>query len=215
MSHTPSTVVSFTARLLHTGLRQTEKPNVLCAHYKSVFGLQLSNWKQAMNHFFLNYRATPHSNTSPSESLNNRKIKMMLPGMYSTSKPEQKAIAEYDARKKEQMKCCADNIRGAKESSFKPSDTVLLKQPKENKFSAPYNPEPFVVEKRKGTMITAKNDSNMVTRNSSQFKVISTKSAVHDGKEVQPKVAKPSIEEQKERPKRNAGRPARFADYLT
>ena len=52
-------------------------------------------------------------------------------------------------------------------------------------------------------MITAKNDSNMVTRNSSQFKVISTKSAVHDGKEVQPKVAKPStLEEQKERPKR-------------
>ena len=114
------------------------------------------------------------------------------------------------------MKCCADNIRGAKESSIKPGDTVLLKQPKENKFSAPYNSAPFIVEKRKGTMITAKNDSNMVTRNSSQFKVISIKSAVHDGKEVQPKVAKPStFEEQKERPKRNAGRPARFADYLT
>ena len=96
------------------------------------------------------------------------------------------------------MKCCADDIRGAKESSIKPGDTVLLKQPKENKFSAPYNPEPFIVEKRKGTMITAKNDSNRVTRNSSQFKVISTKSAVHDGKEVQPKVAKPStLEEQK------------------
>ena len=52
----------------------------------------------------------------------------MLPEMYSTSKPEQKAMAEYDARKKEQMKCCADNIRGAKESSIKPGDTALLKQ---------------------------------------------------------------------------------------
>ena len=180
--------------------------------------IEKSNWKQAMNHFLLNHRATPYSttNTSPSECLNNRKIKTMLPEMYSTSKPEQKAIAEYDARKKEQMKCCADNIRGAKESSIKPGDTVLLKQPKENKFSTPYIPELFVVEKRKRTMITAKNDSNMVTRNSSQFKVISTKSAVHDGKEVQPKVAKPStLEKQKERPKRNAGRPARFADCLT
>ena len=50
----------------------------------------------------------------------------------------------------------------------------------------------------------------------SQFKVISTKLAVHNGKEVQPKVAKPStLKEQKERPKRNAGRPARFANYLT
>ena len=78
----------------------------------------------------------------------------MLPEMYPTSKPEPKAMAEYNARKKEQMKCCADNIRGAKESSIKPGDTVLLKQPKENKFSTPYNPEPFIVEKRKRTMIT-------------------------------------------------------------
>ena len=79
----------------------------------------------------------------------------MLPEMPSTSKPEQKAMAGYDARKKEQMKSCADNRRGAKESCIKPGDTVLLKQPKENKFSAPYNPQPFVVEKKKGTMVTA------------------------------------------------------------
>ena len=62
----------------------------------------------------------------------------MLPEMYPTSKPEQKAMAEYDARKKEQMKCCANNIRGAKESSIKPGDTVPLKQPKENKFRSNY-----------------------------------------------------------------------------
>ena len=59
-------------------------------------------------------------------------------------------------------------------------------------FSAPYNLQPFVVEKKKGTMVTAKNDSKVVTRNSSQFKVISTKSAKHDDKEVEPKVPRPS-----------------------
>ena len=37
------------------------------------------------------------------------------------------------------MKFCADNRRGAKESSIKPGNTVYLKQPKENKFNAPYN----------------------------------------------------------------------------
>ena len=182
--------------------------------------IEKKNWKQAMNQFLLNYRATPHSTTniSPSESLNNRKIKTMLPEMPSTSKPEQKAMAGYDARKKEQMKSCADNRRGAKESCIKPGDTVLLKQPKENKFSAPYNPQSFVVEKKKGTMVTAKNDSKVVTRNSSQFKVISTKSAKHDDKEVEPKVPRPSNpQEQKtlqQRPKRNVRQPARFADYV-
>ncbi|CAB4026888.1 Hypothetical predicted protein [Paramuricea clavata] len=116
------------------------------------------------------------------------------------------------------MKPCADNRRGARESCIKPGDTVLLKQPKENKFSAPYNPKPFVVEKKKGTMVTAKNDSKVVTRNSSQFKVISTKSAKHDDKQVEPKVPRPSnAQEQKtlqQRPKRNVGQPARFADYV-
>ncbi|CAB4045420.1 Hypothetical predicted protein [Paramuricea clavata] len=127
-------------------------------------------------------------------------------------------MAEYDAWKKEQMKSCPDNHRGAKESCIKPGDTVLLKQPKENKFSAPYNPHPFVVEKKKGTMVTAKNDSKVVTRNSSQFKVISTKSAKHNDKEVEPKVPRPSNpQEQKtlqQRPKRNVRQPARFADYV-
>ncbi len=127
--------------------------------------IEKKNWKQAMNQFLLNYRATPHSTTSisPSESLNNRKIKTMLPEMSSISKPRQKPMAEFDAQKKDQIKSCTDNSRGAKESCLKPGDTVLLKQPKENKFSAPYNPEPFIVERRKGTMVTAKNDSKTVT----------------------------------------------------
>ncbi|CAB4040931.1 Hypothetical predicted protein, partial [Paramuricea clavata] len=56
-------------------------------------------------------------------------------------------------------------------------------------------------------MVTAKNDSKVVTRNSSQFQVISTKSAKHDDKEVEPKVPRLSnLQEQKtlqQRPKRN------------
>ncbi|CAB4013209.1 Hypothetical predicted protein [Paramuricea clavata] len=102
-------------------------------------------------------------------------------------------MAEYDARKIEQMKSCADNRRGAKESCIKP-------------------------EKKKGTMVTAKNDSKVVTRNSSQSKVISTKSAKHDDKEVEPKVPRQSNpQEQKtlqQRSKRNVRQPARFEDYV-
>jgi hypothetical protein len=135
LSHTPSTAVLFTARSRHTGLNQMERPSVICAHYRSVFGLQLSRRKLEASDEPVSpqLQGNPHSTTniSPSESLNNRKIKTMLPEMPSTSKPEQKAMAECDARKKEQMRSCADNRRGAKESCIKPGDTtVLLKQPK-------------------------------------------------------------------------------------
>ena len=87
----------------------------------------------------------------------------MLPEMHSTAKTNQKAIAECNAGQKEPIKSYADNSRSAKEICFKLGDTALLKQPKEKKFSAPYYPQPFVVGKRKGTMITAKlNDSQTV-----------------------------------------------------
>ena len=47
-----------------------------------------------------------------------------------------------------------------------------MKQHKQNKFSTPYNPKPFLVQETKGSMITASNGSDTVTRNSSHFKVV-------------------------------------------
>jgi hypothetical protein len=96
-----------------------ERPSVICAHYRSVFGLQLSRRKLEASDEPVSpqLQGNPHSTTniSPSESLNNRKIKTMLPEMPSTSKPEQKAMAECDAWKKEQMRSC-----------IKPGDTTVL-----------------------------------------------------------------------------------------
>lgn len=50
--------------------------------------IEKNNWKQAMNQFHLSYRATPHftTNTSPSERLNNRKMKTMLPEMFEQNR---------------------------------------------------------------------------------------------------------------------------------
>ena len=50
-----------------------------------------------------------------------------------------------------------------------------MKQPKQNKLSTPYSPEPYQVIKQKGSMITVKNDDEKeITRNSSCFKKIET-----------------------------------------
>ena len=50
-----------------------------------------------------------------------------------------------------------------------------MKQPKQNKLSTPYSPEPYQVIKQKGSMITVKNDDEKeITKNSSFFKKIET-----------------------------------------
>ena len=57
-------------------------------------------------------------------------------------------------------------------SSYLKVPIVLMRQPKQNKLSTPYNPKPFVVEEKKGLMVTVRNGSQTITRNSSQFKVV-------------------------------------------
>ena len=73
---------------------------------------------------------------------------------------------------KQKMKIYADLKAHAREREIKPGEVVLMRQLKKNKLSTPYHPKPFVVEEKKGSMVTASNGLQTVTRNSSQFKVI-------------------------------------------
>ena len=77
-----------------------------------------------------------------------------------------------DAEQKSKMKLHADNKSRARESSLSHGMVVLMKQPKQNKLSTPFDPNPFVVKEKKGTMVTASNEFKTVTQNSSQFKVV-------------------------------------------
>ena len=112
------------------------------------------NWKQELNKFLRQYRATPHSTTgiSPCEALNQRKLKTTLPEFASPAParhqiiPETQNLAERDAEQKKKIKAYADQKLGARESKIKLGDTVLVKQPKTNKLSTPFSPAPLVVE---------------------------------------------------------------------
>ena len=95
--------------------------------------------------------------------------------MTSVRLPQHEDIATNDAKEKNRMKAAADEKTHAREHSIKSGDTVLVRQQKQNKLSTPFNPKPFIVEEKKATMITALNGSESLTRNSSQFKVISSK----------------------------------------
>lgn len=77
-----------------------------------------------------------------------------------------------DERSKTVMKTAADKKRNTKPSEIKPGENVLVKQQKVNKLTPPFDPRPYVITQKKGSMITARGDDRYITRNSSHFKRI-------------------------------------------
>ena len=143
---------------------------------KTIISSQLEgrNWKQDLYAFLLNYRATPHSTTgiSPAEALFSRKIKTRLPQSPSSPSDFDDQIRLQDTEQKRQYKAYADSARHARVPDVQVGDRVLVRQPKVNKFTAPYLPETLTVTARKGSMVTAGNAKRSVTRNSSFFKKV-------------------------------------------
>ena len=78
---------------------------------------------------------------------------------------------QRDALQKQKMKIYADQRENAPERNITPGEILLMKQPEQNKLCTLCNPNPFVVEETKGSMITVRNGSETVTRDSSNFKV--------------------------------------------
>ncbi|CAB4044826.1 PREDICTED: uncharacterized protein K02A2.6-like [Paramuricea clavata] len=112
--------------------------------------LEKKNWKQEMNVFLRQHRATPHSTTytSPSEALNSRKLQTLLPQLTEVPNPEaDNSIHETDSEKKIKMKEYDDKRRCSETSEIK-------------------------VVARKGSMVTAERGSQKDTRNVSFFRKI-------------------------------------------
>ncbi|GFR84457.1 polyprotein [Elysia marginata] len=134
------------------------------------------NWKQKLPDFLRQYRATPHSSTkiSPHEALTARKMKTSLPEIISLHQgcKSAKNIADNDYSAKEKQKAYSDDRRNAVQHKIQMGDKVLVRQPKLNKLTPPYNPVPYIVTDVKGSMITAANAGHTITRNSSFFKII-------------------------------------------
>ena len=138
-------------------------------------------WTKHLYRFLLNYRTTPHSTTGfpPAQLLFNRKVNNKLPQVSST---ENTKLIEKDMKAKSKMKEKADKTRKAKSSTIKVGDAVLVKQRKQNKFSTRFDPNPFRVVKKNGTMITAHRNDMSITRNASHFKQVDP-SLFHDQSE--------------------------------
>lgn len=137
------------------------------------------NLKNELSTFLLQYRATPHSTTqiSPFEALTGRIMKSGIPKIpsklvHNPHKYLHSQMLHNDSIHKQKMAEYADTRRNTKTSTIKPGDSVLVKQPKTNKLTPPYNPKPYTITEKKGTMLTAQRGSHRIVRNSSFFKPI-------------------------------------------
>ena len=81
--------------------------------------------------------------------------------------------AKYaDKNAKLKMKVYADKRRNAKRSMLRTGDTVLVQQDKQNKFTTPFDPKPYEIIEKKGSMVTAQREDKQITRDTSNFKSV-------------------------------------------
>jgi len=108
-------------------------------------------------------------------------------------------IDRRDAEYKQKMKQQREG-RKTRENNLLLGDYVLVKQPRKNKWSTPYEPVFYVVCSIRGSQITARRvtDGRTVCRDASQFKlanaVINTTDETEKSEEIQTPQAVPDLE---------------------
>ena len=132
------------------------------------------NWKSELPQFLRQHRATPHSLTgiSPFEILTGRQMNIGLPQLLQNTSSAliHPCMTQNDHISKSKMKMYTNTKHHTKPSDLQVSDHVLVKQPKTDKLTPPYNPKPFTIIKRKGSMFTAQQGCQQIVRNSSHFR---------------------------------------------
>lgn len=133
--------------------------------------LDCGDWRQEIFSFLRHYRATPHSTTgkSPAELHLNRKIKTELPFLKKDPVIIYEALRRKDDRVKQHIKELADKRHHATPIDIQSGDKVLLRTPGQN---IPYDPNPYDVTERKGTMVTIERGQQKLARNRSALKRI-------------------------------------------
>ena len=125
------------------------------------------NWRQQLQRFLRAYRATPHRSTgfAPATLLfNGRQYRTRLPTVKMQPSAFHEEVRQNDMRAKEIMKKQSDEKAYVKLSEIAKGDLILIKQQKLNKHTPPYDPHPFEVLERKGSMVVARKGQQVVER---------------------------------------------------
>ena len=129
--------------------------------------------KRELFRFLLDYRTTPHTTTgvAPATVFFGRVIKNKLPHITHSPHTLDTDIRIRDAAQKRKMKVYADNKCYVKQSDIQVGDHALLRDTSMRKCT-PYQPEPFLITGKKGSMVTARRGTQVLSRNSSFFKTV-------------------------------------------
>ena len=148
--------VKILCKLLHTSVAEGKNP------------------REELHKYLMHYRATPHPTTgrSPSEMLNNRKIRTKLPQFFPNEEDEEarETRKKHDTKKLTQKKMF-DDRRRAKIKEVQPGDQVLIKQTKST-VKPPYDPKPYTVVQVDGNRIEAKRNGITRQRDKNSVKVV-------------------------------------------
>ena len=159
--------------------------------------------RNAVQDMLTAYRSTPHPATgvAPYEALKGTSVRTKLD--YIEPEPQRNEkddlIDRRDAEYKQKMKQQREG-RKTRENNLLLGDYVLVKQPRKNKWSTPYEPVFYVVCNIHGSQITARRvtDGRTVYRDASQFKlanaVINTSDEPEKSEEAQTPQAVPDLE---------------------
>ena len=171
------------------------------------------DYKQEITKFLRNYRACPHPSTglAPADIMFNRSMKTLLP-QFSVTRSD-KSIRKRDTKVKQKRKQYSDRKTGAKRSTVKTGDAVLVKQPKKNKLTPPFNPNPGVILEKKGSMVTVRHSDRTLTRDASHFKPIPGRIPSQTRRNTSDKVTLDTCQP-KRIPQRERKKPVRFKDYV-
>ena len=135
---------------------------------------------QALNLFLRNYRATPHSTTGlpPATAFLGRPLRVRLPEA-SLSMPHLPSIKEIheqmksnDKKNKENIQRYANAKQNVQHHKLAEGDQVLVKNQQTLTKLPYYSPSQLKVKQVKGTMVTAENDDQQITRNATFFKKV-------------------------------------------
>lgn len=144
--------------------------SIRCANVENV------PWKNTAGRMVRNYRATPHTATSISPdffTFSEDRFDRIPTLRRECSENDMLKIAQKnDESYKHKMVAYADINNRAKVSTFKIGDTVMLKWMRSNKHQPLFDPHPYIITEVKGSMLTAKRENHVITRNSRFFKLI-------------------------------------------
>jgi hypothetical protein len=135
-----------------------------------------SNWKTEVRKYLVAYLTNHHSVTgiAPSELMINRKLRTKLPeicvveddGLYLDDE-----IRDRNLFAKSKNKRCIDSKRNASERDLKTGDSVLVRQPYQNKLSTPFISTPHkLIEKTGNKCVVESPEGVTYQRNSTHVK---------------------------------------------